>query len=234
VHVTTEYTIQELSQKSGVSRRNIYFYTQQGILPPPAGAGLAARYAEIHLRRLQAIPILRRQGLRLDEIRARLQLSDEAALEQLLEQGQFSPPAPSPKFAESHLPAPYPMPGSRPDPGYPGPGVPSPGMPGGEPYLHYSLPSGLTLTAPANLSPEDRQRLSALLQAAQQIFARPVYPPPHPGWAAFTRSEDDPPRSPADPGADSTADSGGDSGHHQPPAPSPGTTPPDPADPSTP
>jgi hypothetical protein len=63
--VAQEYTIQELSELSGVQRRNIYFYTQQGILPPADGAGLGARYNQVHLLRLRAIPVLRRQGLRL-------------------------------------------------------------------------------------------------------------------------------------------------------------------------
>ena len=35
----TSFTIQELVDLSGVPRRNIYFYAQQGILPPPQGAG---------------------------------------------------------------------------------------------------------------------------------------------------------------------------------------------------
>ncbi len=38
------YDIQELVAQSGVPRRTIYFYVQQGILPPPEGAGLAAHY----------------------------------------------------------------------------------------------------------------------------------------------------------------------------------------------
>jgi DNA-binding transcriptional MerR regulator len=57
-----EYDIQTLVELSGVARRTIYFYTQQGIISPPSGAGLAARYTEIHLLRLRLIPLLRRQG----------------------------------------------------------------------------------------------------------------------------------------------------------------------------
>src|SRR5512138_866984 len=72
------YDIQELVTKSGVPRRTIYFYVQQGVLPPPEGAGLASHYNEEHLMRLRLIPMLRQQGLRLDEIRARfMQLSGE-------------------------------------------------------------------------------------------------------------------------------------------------------------
>ena len=58
------YDIQELVTQSGVPRRTIYFYVQQGILPPPEGAGLAAHYNEEHLLRLQLIPLMRGQGQR--------------------------------------------------------------------------------------------------------------------------------------------------------------------------
>ena len=68
-----EYDIRTLIELSGVPRRTIYFYTQQGIIPPPRGAGLAARYGEVHLLRLRMIPLFRRQGLRLDDIRQRLE-----------------------------------------------------------------------------------------------------------------------------------------------------------------
>ena len=79
-----EYDIQKLAELSAVPRRTIYFYTQQGIIPPPHGAGLGARYGEIHLLRLRLIPHLRRQGLRLDEIRQRLDGMDLAAMRQRL------------------------------------------------------------------------------------------------------------------------------------------------------
>ncbi len=85
-----DYTIAELSELSGVNRRNIHFYVQQGLLPPPEGAGLGARYADEHLLRLRAIPVLRNQGLRLDEIRERLVGMDASAVEALLTQ---PPPA---------------------------------------------------------------------------------------------------------------------------------------------
>lgn len=65
-----EYTIQELCEEAQVPRRTVHFYIQQEILPPPSGAGLAAKYDEAHLLRLRLIPILRGQGKRLDDIRA--------------------------------------------------------------------------------------------------------------------------------------------------------------------
>jgi DNA-binding transcriptional MerR regulator len=82
------YDIQELVELSGVARRNIYFYVQQGLLPPPQGAGLAARYGQDHLLRLRLIPLLRRQGLRLDQIREKLVNLGTAEMEQLIDQAQ--------------------------------------------------------------------------------------------------------------------------------------------------
>ncbi len=79
-----EIDINELVEKSRVPRRTIHFYVQQGLLPPAEGAGLAARYSEEHLLRLAAIPVLRRRGLRLDEIRREFQQRTRAQLEELL------------------------------------------------------------------------------------------------------------------------------------------------------
>jgi DNA-binding transcriptional MerR regulator len=89
-NIMADYTITELSELSGVNRRNIHFYVQQGLLPPAAGAGLGARYTEEHLLRLRAIPVLRNHGLRLDEIRERLAGMDTSAVAALL----VRPPAP--------------------------------------------------------------------------------------------------------------------------------------------
>jgi len=158
--VAQEYTIQELSELSGVQRRNIYFYTQQGILPPADGAGLGARYNQVHLLRLRAIPVLRRQGLRLDEIRRRLQSTDLQALADLT--------APEPGTGEADsLPLPLPVPTGR-------------------AYQHYPLPAGLTLVVPAGLKTEDRRKLNELLEAARRIFS----PPPQPVQPLLPRELD--------------------------------------------
>lgn len=84
-----EIDINELVERSGVPRRTIHFYVQQGLLPPAKGAGLAARYSEQHLIRLAAIPVLRRCGLRLDEIRSEFQQRTIAQLEELMQVAQL-------------------------------------------------------------------------------------------------------------------------------------------------
>jgi DNA-binding transcriptional MerR regulator len=82
------YTISELVERTGVTRRNIHFYIQQELLPPALGAGLGATYADEHLVRLRAIPQLRRQGKRLDEIR---QLFQNASLAHIASLGGVLP-----------------------------------------------------------------------------------------------------------------------------------------------
>src|SRR5512135_2996104 len=85
-----EYTIQELSDLTGVPRRTIHFYTQQEILPPPEGAGLSTRYRAVHLVRLKLIPVLREEGMRLDQIRNYYQTQDLAELEYRLAKAEVS------------------------------------------------------------------------------------------------------------------------------------------------
>ena len=152
------YDIQELVTQSGVPRRTVYFYVQQGVLPPPEGAGLAAHYSEGHLLRLRLIPLLRQQGLRLDEIRERFtQLAEEEMRRMLNTSRPASAPAPGPLRAVR-------------EPFAPEIPVTPPGW-GQQRFTHYALPAGIALVAPENLSMADRQRLNQLLQAARQIFS---------------------------------------------------------------
>ncbi len=143
----TEYDIQTLVELSGVPRRNVYFYTQQAIIPPPSSAGLAARYTDVHLLRLRLIPVLRQQGLRLDEIRRQLDSLDLEGLRQRLAEVQqpASPPTPLPVIRKESESA-------------------------GRRFIHYPLPAELTLVVPSDLKPEEQRRVSELLQAAQKIL----------------------------------------------------------------
>ena len=137
----SEYSIQELSDLTSVPRRTIHFYVQQGLLPPPEGFGVGTRYFENHLVCLRLIPLLKREGLKLDEIRERLKDQDETALRAYYEKlDQPAPPAPV--F-----------------------------LPISQPYAHYSLPAGMTLTVPATLSPSERKKLAELLKAVNEIFS---------------------------------------------------------------
>ncbi len=61
--------IQELINKTGFSRRTIYYYTQIGLLPPPEGKGKTFHYTEEHVRRLETIRRLQQARYSLKEIK---------------------------------------------------------------------------------------------------------------------------------------------------------------------
>jgi len=63
------YSIEDLVRLTGLSRRTIRFYIQEGLLDPPSGRGRGGVYFEHHLERLRQIQELRRRGLKLASIR---------------------------------------------------------------------------------------------------------------------------------------------------------------------
>ncbi len=100
----TRYTIQDLCDRTGLPRRTIHFYTGQELLPPPVGAGPGAYYSEEHLTRLRLIPLLRRQGLRLDEIRQKFHALSVDECIRLLNSLETTPALPEePARAETYL-----------------------------------------------------------------------------------------------------------------------------------
>ncbi|NLI48743.1 MAG: MerR family transcriptional regulator [Acidobacteria bacterium] len=66
------FSIGELSEATGVSRRTIRYYVQRGLIPPPLGAGRGHYYTTAHLERLRRIRSLQDDALSLDAIAARL------------------------------------------------------------------------------------------------------------------------------------------------------------------
>ncbi len=66
------YSIGDLAEAAGVSRRTVRFYVQRELLPAPDGLGRGARYTDAHLARLLQIKGWQEQGIPLDEIRTRL------------------------------------------------------------------------------------------------------------------------------------------------------------------
>jgi len=67
-----EYSIREIAELGGVSRRTIRYYVQEGLLPPPHGLGRGARYDRGHLERLLLIKDFQEQGRTLQEVRQAL------------------------------------------------------------------------------------------------------------------------------------------------------------------
>jgi DNA-binding transcriptional MerR regulator len=141
-----EYTIQELSDLTGVPRRTIHFYTQQEILPPPEGAGLSTRYREIHLVRLKLIPILRQEGLRLDQIRNYYKSQSLPELEKRLTNAKTSQKA---------------SPGSK-----------QVAAPQGKALVNFSLPEGITLLVPAEFASKEPERVTKLIATIQEMIEK--------------------------------------------------------------
>ena len=63
------YSVGELAEIGGVSRRTIRYYVQEGLLPAPFGVGRGDHYGRVHLDRLLQIKALQEAGRSLDEIR---------------------------------------------------------------------------------------------------------------------------------------------------------------------
>jgi DNA-binding transcriptional MerR regulator len=76
----TTFTISELEARTGLRRRTIHFYVQQGFLPAPSGAGGSARYGEEHLLRLILIKEMQSSHLKLSGIKEAL---DAMSIEQM-------------------------------------------------------------------------------------------------------------------------------------------------------
>src|SRR3954466_4681074 len=82
------YTVEELAAKVGMSPRNIRAHQTRGLLGPPIRRGRVDYYDDSHVRRLEAIKSLQRQGYNLVAIEAILGVRSPEpageALEQLL------------------------------------------------------------------------------------------------------------------------------------------------------
>ena len=143
----SDYDISQLSELSGVTRRNIHFYVQQGLLPPAEGAGLGARYSDAHLLRLKAIPLLRSRGLRLDQIRGRLSNLNTTGVEALL--AELSRPMAA---------------GAEADGGSSGDAPPA------RTLTRYQIAPGVEMTVDAGAGHKTMARVAELLRACGHIF----------------------------------------------------------------
>lgn len=66
------YSIGELAERGGVTRRTVRYYIQKGVIPPPLGRGRGEHYGDEHLTALLRVKSLQEQGAALDEIRRHL------------------------------------------------------------------------------------------------------------------------------------------------------------------
>ena len=72
------YSIAELAERGGVSRRTVRYYVQRELLPAPTGVGRGRHYDRRHLEQLIRVRDLQSQGVPLAEIARRLRGEPEA------------------------------------------------------------------------------------------------------------------------------------------------------------
>jgi DNA-binding transcriptional MerR regulator len=62
------YSIGEVAEAAGVSRRTVRYYVQRGLLPPPLGLGRGDHYTGDHLAVILQVKSLQERGFPLEEI----------------------------------------------------------------------------------------------------------------------------------------------------------------------
>jgi DNA-binding transcriptional MerR regulator len=79
-----QYTIEDLCELTGYSRRTIRYYVHEGLIDPPSGRGRGGFYYDSHMNRLLEIRSLQDKGMKLASIRGLLDRKEgepEIALE---------------------------------------------------------------------------------------------------------------------------------------------------------
>ena len=74
----TTYSVGELAELGGVTRRTVRYYVQEGLLSAPTGVGRGRHYRREHLDQLLKLRAMQERGLTLDEIRQSLTGSERA------------------------------------------------------------------------------------------------------------------------------------------------------------
>lgn len=98
----TSFSLDELSQESGLDTRVIRSFIEHGLMRGPSSLGRYARYSRQHLQRLFAIKVMKeKQGLKLSEVRQQLLSMSEAEIAALAETGSM--PAKPPDSALDYI-----------------------------------------------------------------------------------------------------------------------------------
>jgi DNA-binding transcriptional MerR regulator len=179
-----EFDAAELAKRAGVTQRTIYYYAQQGLIPPAAGTGRGPKYGRGHLLRLRLIKRLQQQHLPLAEIASRIKALNDVDVATLLEEDTPSRPrgGSALEYVRSVL-AEAPLPSPR-DPsmrrlrshssnvGPPGQLPASPGTPAGErsQWERITLTDGIELHVRRPMARLQQKSLERLLSAGRQIF----------------------------------------------------------------
>lgn len=66
------FSVGELAELGGVSRRTVRYYVQEGLISTPYGVGRGSHYGREHLEELLKVKAMQEQGMTLETIRRRL------------------------------------------------------------------------------------------------------------------------------------------------------------------
>lgn len=165
-------TIRDLERESGLSRRTIHFYAQEGLLPAPDGVGPSSTYGEEHLLRLRLIPTLKTAGLRLDRIGCALDGLTLAQMRRLLRfapDGSLDDPVQLAEWlqrgrggADDEEAGASPAANGKPVPA-------TDGVPGGR-WIRHRLAPGVELRYRDTGTPEHDAKLRQLREMARRLF----------------------------------------------------------------
>ena len=66
--MSKQYTIREICDITGYSRRTIRYYVQIGLIEPPSGRGRGGFYNDSHVNKLKQVKALQEKGMQLSVI----------------------------------------------------------------------------------------------------------------------------------------------------------------------
>jgi DNA-binding transcriptional MerR regulator len=85
------YSVNELADEAGVTRRTVHYYIAQGLLPASGTEGRGTRYGQAHLDRLRLNRELQRAHLPLAEIRQRIGRLNDGQVADLVSRDDTAP-----------------------------------------------------------------------------------------------------------------------------------------------
>ena len=81
---TKSYTIEELGELTGYTRRTIRYYVQEGLIDPPAGRGRGGYYYDSHVQQLLQIKSFQEKGIGITAMVALMKKETKETIEPVL------------------------------------------------------------------------------------------------------------------------------------------------------
>jgi len=74
------FSVGQLAELGGVSRRTVRYYVQEGLIPAPYGVGRGSHYGTKHLEEILRVKAMQEQGMTLETIRRRISSESTASV----------------------------------------------------------------------------------------------------------------------------------------------------------